>query len=246
MIFNPRFRNFWTRLRLMARSWKGSLFGEDTLQELRISLTLAEMERNGGVSAHVSPFMSLTTFGNLLSRVGYNLPTIWTDKIILKYKNAFELMQHMQDIGESNALNDVRKEVLMQTLLGGTAIYNSLFKDANQEHIVATFETINFLCWKYHESQAKPKKRGSADFSLKTLQTEILQADPDSSKKSIYGEIEVSDESDDEKSSKRQSFNVYNGILTANVPEINSEMHWIVSLYACLQTSSSVKCYYFY
>jgi NADH dehydrogenase [ubiquinone] 1 alpha subcomplex assembly factor 5 len=34
----------------------GSLFGEETLQELRISFTLAEGERSGGVSQHVSPF----------------------------------------------------------------------------------------------------------------------------------------------------------------------------------------------
>ena len=33
-----------------------SMFGEDTLYELRSSLQLAELERKGGVAPHISPF----------------------------------------------------------------------------------------------------------------------------------------------------------------------------------------------
>lgn len=33
-----------------------TLFGGDTLYELRSSLQLAELERKGGLSAHISPF----------------------------------------------------------------------------------------------------------------------------------------------------------------------------------------------
>ena len=33
----------------------GTIFGENTLEELRIAFTLAENERSGGVSQHTSP-----------------------------------------------------------------------------------------------------------------------------------------------------------------------------------------------
>lgn len=33
-----------------------TIFGGDTLHELRSSLQLAELERKGGLSAHISPF----------------------------------------------------------------------------------------------------------------------------------------------------------------------------------------------
>lgn len=53
----------------------GSMLGGDTLQEMRICFNLAEMERDGGVSPNVNPFMSLTETGNLFSRCGYTMPT---------------------------------------------------------------------------------------------------------------------------------------------------------------------------
>lgn len=38
----------------------GSIFGGDTLYELRSSLQLAEIERKGGISPHVSPFTQVS------------------------------------------------------------------------------------------------------------------------------------------------------------------------------------------
>ena len=37
----------------------GSLFGGDTLFELRCSLQMAEVEREGGFASHVSPFVQV-------------------------------------------------------------------------------------------------------------------------------------------------------------------------------------------
>ena len=36
----------------------GSMFGGETLFELRVSLQLAGLERQGGISSHISPFVS--------------------------------------------------------------------------------------------------------------------------------------------------------------------------------------------
>jgi len=173
---------------------------------LRISFTLAENERSGGVSQHASPLFSIVDFGNLFSRSQYNLPTIYSDKINLIFNNPFELMQFIQYIGENNALLQNRKEVMRDVVYGAAAIYQSLFKYPDDEtKIFSTFEFINFLGWKYHESQQKPKKRGSAEFSLKDLQEEIEQSLESGSgkSKSTLGTIEVSDSDTEEQEKKK-------------------------------------------
>ncbi|XP_025942350.1 arginine-hydroxylase NDUFAF5, mitochondrial isoform X3 [Apteryx rowi] len=59
----------------------GAMFGGDTLYELRCSLQLAELEREGGFSPHVSPFTAVSDLGHLLSRAGFNTLTVDTDEI---------------------------------------------------------------------------------------------------------------------------------------------------------------------
>ncbi|CAD8068867.1 unnamed protein product [Paramecium sonneborni] len=164
----------------------GSIFGNDTLQELRISYTLAENERFGGVSQHVSPFISITEMGNLLTRLKFTLPTICTERNLYEFDSVYHLMQYVQDIGEGEALIQKRQGTFKQTIQSVSAIYESLFKNENMK-VNSTFEQIYFSAWKYHESQAKPKSRGSATVSLEQLQTEIHQMAPDD--KIVYGTI---------------------------------------------------------
>ncbi|KAB0403170.1 hypothetical protein E2I00_020101, partial [Balaenoptera physalus] len=60
----------------------GAVFGGDTLYELRCSLQLAETEREGGFSPHVSPFTAVNDLGHLLGRAGFNTLTVVTIKRI--------------------------------------------------------------------------------------------------------------------------------------------------------------------
>lgn len=69
-----------------------ALFGGDTLYELRSSLQLAELERRGGLSPHISPFTEVRDIGSLLTRAGFSMLTIDTDEIIVHYPSMFELM----------------------------------------------------------------------------------------------------------------------------------------------------------
>ena len=82
---------------------------------------------------------------------------------------------------------------MKETLTGTTAIYDSLFKELHDEEfkgkVFSTFEIISFAGWKYHESQPKPKKKGSAEFSLKDLSKEIKDLDPESAARMRSGEI---------------------------------------------------------
>ena len=54
----------------------GSMLGGTTLQELRHCLFLAEQERQGGVSPHVSPFATASDMAGLMQGAGFALPTI--------------------------------------------------------------------------------------------------------------------------------------------------------------------------
>lgn len=54
----------------------GAIVGGDSLYELRCSLQLAEMEREGGFSPHISPYTAVTDLGNLLGQAGFNMLTV--------------------------------------------------------------------------------------------------------------------------------------------------------------------------
>ncbi|XP_076971296.1 arginine-hydroxylase NDUFAF5, mitochondrial isoform X1 [Tamandua tetradactyla] len=74
----------------------GAMFGGDTLYELRCALQLAETEREGGFSPHVSPFTAVNDLGHLLGRAGFNTLTVDTDEIQVNYPGMFELMEDLQ------------------------------------------------------------------------------------------------------------------------------------------------------
>ncbi|KAM4903916.1 arginine-hydroxylase NDUFAF5, mitochondrial isoform 4-T4 [Sylvia borin] len=66
----------------------GAMLGGDTLYELRCSLQLAELEREGGFSPHVSPFTAVADLGHLLARAGFNtLTVVWGRVIALGIEN---------------------------------------------------------------------------------------------------------------------------------------------------------------
>ncbi len=48
--------------------------GPDTIQELRHSLLLADLERSGGIGVHASPLAEVSDVGNVLQKAGFALP----------------------------------------------------------------------------------------------------------------------------------------------------------------------------
>ena len=52
-----------------------SMLGGSTLQELRSAFTVADMERLGGIQAHVSPFAYGRDCGDLMASAGFSMPT---------------------------------------------------------------------------------------------------------------------------------------------------------------------------
>lgn len=100
-----------------------SMFGGNTLKELRVAFQLAEQEREGGISPHISPSAHVADCGSLLQAAGFALPTVDVDTITVSYPDALVLMEHLQGMGESSAILTRRPYVSRETFLAAAAIY---------------------------------------------------------------------------------------------------------------------------
>jgi SAM-dependent methyltransferase len=143
-----------------------ALLGGDTLTELRQSFTAAEVELEGGLSPRVLPFADLRDLGALLQRAGFALPVADVDRVVVRYDNAFALMQDLRRMGATNVLTERRRTPLRRaTLLRMAQIYGERFADSDGR-IRATFDIIWLSGWAPHASQQQPLKPGSAEASL--------------------------------------------------------------------------------
>lgn len=149
-----------------------AIFGGETLYELRGSLQLAELEREGGISPHISPFTEIRDIGSLLTRANFTMLTIDTDEIVIGYPSMFELMWDLKGMAENNASKNRKLHLNRDTLMAAAAIYKELYGKIREDgtpYIPSTFQIIYLLGWKPHPSQPKPLQRGTGQISLKDL-----------------------------------------------------------------------------
>ena len=142
------------------------LIGNDSLFQLRSSLQLAQIERSNGFSNCVLPMMKSSDVSNLLTKVGFNLVTIDVEQVSLVYPTPFDLMDDLNHIGLSNSLND-RRNLNRDVLVAADAVYRSVY--SVEDGVEASFDLIYGIGWSPSDSQVKPKERGSAKISLKSL-----------------------------------------------------------------------------
>jgi len=143
-----------------------AMIGGDTLTELRQSFAAAEAECEGGVSPRVAPFADLRDVGALLQRAGFALPVTDVDRVVVRYDNAFALMQDIRRMGATNILVERRRTPTRRaTLLRMAQVYAERFADSDGR-IRATFDVIWLSGWAPHESQQKPLQPGSAKAGL--------------------------------------------------------------------------------
>lgn len=143
-----------------------AMIGGDSLTELRQAFAAAEAECEGGVSPRVAPFADLRDIGALLQRAGFALPVTDVDRVVVRYGNAFALMQDLRRMGAANVLIERRRAPSRRaTLLRMAEIYAERFADADGR-IRATFDIIWLSGWAPHASQQQPLKPGSAKASL--------------------------------------------------------------------------------
>ncbi|GAD96697.1 conserved hypothetical protein [Paecilomyces variotii No. 5] len=147
-----------------------AMFGGDTLFELRASLQLADLERRGGVSPHISPLADVRDVGGLLTRAGFKMLTVDVEDIIVEFPDTFALMEDLQAMGENNAiLHREHGPISRDVLLANEAIYRELHKEEGAQGIPATFRLIFMIGWKEAPGQAQPLRRGSGEMNLKDI-----------------------------------------------------------------------------
>ena len=147
-----------------------SVFGSETLNELKYCLYNAEDKIFQNVSPRVSPFIRLQDAGNLLQRSGFQLPVIDRDTIKIFYDDIYSLMKDLKGMGESNSLINRKKVFTTKKLFNkANEIYKKKFSE--NKKIYATFEILYFIGWSKHSSQQNPKKPGSAKIKLADAQS---------------------------------------------------------------------------
>ncbi len=139
-----------------------SLWGGETLGELRQALIEAELDIVGGASPRVSPFADARDLAALLQRAGFALPVVDADRIEVTYPDALALMRDLRAMGESNALIEQRKSLSRRAvLLRAAERYAALFGRADGR-VPATFELVTLTAWAPAETQPRPLRPGSA------------------------------------------------------------------------------------
>jgi len=124
-----------------------TIFGGETLKELRHSILEAEMEHSE-ISPRISPFVHVKDAGMLLQKSGFNLPVAASDIITVEYSSAFELMNDLKNMGETNALTKRSKKFLTRSKLNDIAAkYSELFSN-DEGNITASFEIITLTGWR--------------------------------------------------------------------------------------------------
>lgn len=162
-----------------------SLFGGDTLTELRLALIEAESELTGGAGPRVAPFADLQDIAGLLQRAGFALPAADRDVVTVRYAEPMRLLSDLRAMGETASLAQRSPHGLSRRILARAFdIYRERFSDADGR-VQATFEILTATGWAPHESQQKPLKPGSAKSRLAdalrtTEQTAGDKADPKS------------------------------------------------------------------
>ncbi|KAK4404698.1 putative methyltransferase, mitochondrial [Sesamum angolense] len=145
-----------------------AILGGETLRELRIACTVAQMEREGGISPRLSPLAQYVIMEKALpynttcydmdylvawesvTRAGFSLPGVDVDEYTVRYNSDFEERYR----------------------LATAAVYESMFA-AEDGTIPATFQVIFMTGWREHPSQQRAKQRGSATVSFKDIQKQF-------------------------------------------------------------------------
>uniref|UniRef100_A0AAF5HZ70 F-box domain-containing protein n=1 Tax=Strongyloides stercoralis TaxID=6248 RepID=A0AAF5HZ70_STRER len=136
----------------------------------------AEMERLGGIGAHISPFVQPQDISRIMNKAGFDMVTLDCDEIEIGYPNMFALMYDLQLMGESNASVNRSGSLRKDTLIAADAIYKTMY--GKEDRYPATFQFMNFIGWKPGPNMPQPAIRGSQNVSLKDL-GEIIEKGPE-------------------------------------------------------------------
>ena len=137
-----------------------------TLNELRDSLTRAELELCGGAAMRVDAFVDIQQAGGLLQSAGFKLPVVDREEVIVRYNDIYALIDDLRAMGMTSALKqNVNRQPHRNLFRRANELYKEYYSDGDGR-IRASFNYVNLTAWTPHENQQKPLKPGSAQTSL--------------------------------------------------------------------------------
>jgi len=143
-----------------------TLFGGQTLHELRAALAEAEIAITGGLSPRILPMGEVRDLGGVLQRAGLNLPVADVMPLTVTYQTPLRLMNDLRAMGEVNAMAQRRRQPTRRRVFARMAeIYAKTFGTPDGR-IPATFEIVTLTGWAPAENQQKPLEPGSATHRL--------------------------------------------------------------------------------
>lgn len=142
-----------------------SLFGGETLKELRLCLLEAEAELTGGAAPRIAPFAQLQDIAGLLQRAGFALPAADRDMVTVRYAEPFKLLADLRAMGETALFAERPQPLNRAVLMRAMALYRQRYADADGR-VRASFELLTATGWRPHASQQRPLKPGSAQARL--------------------------------------------------------------------------------
>ncbi len=123
-----------------------TLFGESNLQSLRLAFDKAEREVLGGNSMRMHPNITMKDLAKLIYQIGFAMPVLEKQNIIVTYDSPYKLFKDIQRMGESNSLQ-ARLKSFKQPKLILDRVANILQPDAASSFEI-TFEVLTISAWK--------------------------------------------------------------------------------------------------
>ncbi len=142
-----------------------TLFGPETLRELRAALLEAEAEIIGGAGQRIAPFPEIRAAAGLLQRAGFSLPVADREVTTVRYRDPFKLLADLRGMGQTAALASRPPPLRRAVIAHAMALYRERFAFPDGR-VPATFELITLTGWAPDAAQQKPLRPGSAKTRL--------------------------------------------------------------------------------
>lgn len=119
-----------------------TLFGNDTLADLRRALMAAELECCGGASPRISPMADIRDLGALMQRAGFVDPVVDAETLAISHAGPLALMHDLAAMGESNALRERRAGLTAPRLLRRAAELYAQSAGDREGRVVTGFDIL--------------------------------------------------------------------------------------------------------
>lgn len=129
--------------------FSGVLAGGESLRELRLCLTEAEIALKGGASPRVAPMIQLEALSRLLPEIGFALPVADRERLTLVYPNLNALMKDLRTAGWTNSLTARARRFAPRALFERAAeLYAEHFPGPKGQGLFVTVDLLFLHGWR--------------------------------------------------------------------------------------------------